>query len=164
MQGRPVWLASVSKRDLKRQVIIPNTRWPKWMKDVAKQTLWQALKDVGDKEKGWRMFRMNITYCLHVAVSDHELELLPGVWQDQPGGALAGGPVAVLDAGNCGTAPSVLPCENPGHEALPMAPGNRYPDPDMWFPRDCGLCEPCLDRIRIEEMIGGQTETADQAV
>jgi len=164
MQGRPVWLASVSKRDLRKQVIIPNTRWPKWMKDVAKQTLWQALKDVGDKDLGWRLFRMNITYCLHVAVSDHELELLPGVWQDQPGGALAGGPVAVLDAGNCGTAPSVLPCENPGHEALPMAPGNRYPDPDMWFPRDCGLCEPCLDRIRIEEMIGGQTETADQAV
>jgi hypothetical protein len=133
------------------------------MKDVAKQTLWQVLKDVGDQEKGWRMFRMNITYCLHVAVSDHELELLPGVWQDQPGGALAGGPVAILDAGNCGTAPSVLPCENPGREVLPMAPGNRYRDPDMWFPRDCGQCEPCLDRIRIEEMIGGGYDAINAA-
>jgi len=156
MQGRPVWLASISKRNTKTGQIIPNTRWPAWVKDKAKRTLWQTLKGAGDMNQGWRMFRMNITYCLHVAVSDHELELLPGVWQDQPGGALAGGPVAVLDSGNCGTSPSVLPCENPGREALPLSGDQMVTDPDMWFPRDCGLCEPCLDRIRIEEMIGGE--------
>ena len=80
MQGRPVWLASISKRNMKTDQIIPNTRWVSWMKKNAIQALWQALGQVGDREKGWRLFRMNITYCLHLAVSDEELEILGPQW------------------------------------------------------------------------------------
>lgn len=140
---------------MKTLVILPNTRWLEWQKKASRQALWQVLRNVGDRAKGWRLFRMNITYCLHLAVSDEELEVLGPQWMDQPGGALAGGPVQVLDFGNCGTAPSVLPCENPGHEMLPMAPGQVEIDPDMWLPRDCGICEPCLDRTSKEQLVSG---------
>ena len=151
-----MWLVSVSKRNPKTGQIVPNTRWPDWVKDKARKALWQVMSGAGDLNIGWRLFRMNITYCLHIAVSDRELELLPVVWQDQMGTALAGGPVAVLDSGNCATSPSVLPCEHPTREPLPLSGNQLVTDPDMWFPRDCRLCEPCLDRIRIEEMIGGE--------
>lgn len=153
MQGRPVWLASVSKRNMKLNQLIPNTRWLSWMKKNAKRALWQTLRGVGNPEIGWRMFRMNITYCLHVAVSDAELEVLGPQWMDKPGGALAGGPIEILDFGNCPTNPSVMPCENPTREPLPKAPGQVHSDQDMWFPIDCGKCDPCLDRIRIEQLV-----------
>ena len=154
MQGRPVWLASISKRDLRRDVIIPNTRWPEWYKKKAIEALWQVLGGVGDRERGWRMFRMNITYCLHLAVSDEELEILGPQWAAIPGMALAGGPIQILDSGNCQTNPSTLPCDNPRKSMLPTQDGKPQMDPDMWFPEDCGICESCLDRIRIEQLVG----------
>lgn len=150
MQGRPVWLASVSRRESNGR-IIPNTRWDRVAKKKATRFLDTLLLGIGDERHGWRLFRMNITYCLHRAVSDDELDQLPTTWRGE-GTALAGGPVAVLGSGNCEVRPSVLPCVSPTKVALP---GMKLTldgfDPDLWFPMDCGKCAPCEDRAAIEQ-------------
>ena len=136
MQGRPVWLASVSKRN-KSGAIIPNTRWGAYDKRRAIELLKRVLHGVGDPDRGWRLFRMQITYCMHLACSDFEVALLPGEWDTIKGSALAGGPVEILDSGNCATTPSVRPCEDPSKGGIP---GQRYFDAEVWIPIDCGQC------------------------
>lgn len=144
MQGRPVWLASVSKRN--RQGIIPNTRWGAYHRREAVDLLKTVLDGVGDPDRGWRLFRMQITYCMHLACSVSEIELLPDEWETIKGSALAGGPVEILDSGHCATTPSVMPCERPAKGRIPTPSF----DADVWIPLDCGLCPPCLDRISIK--------------
>jgi len=102
----------------------------------------------------WRLFRMNVTYCLHQAVNEAETELITVQWQDQPGGALAGGPVEVLDSCGVEDQPSVLPCENP--IKIPLFELTGVPDshPDCWFPEDCGKCAPCQGRAMHEAALG----------
>ena len=152
MHGRPVWLASVSLRT--PNGIVPNTLWTESQKAHARKLLAAALKGVGDPEV-WRLFRMQITYCLHKAVSDHELELVTVQWRDMPGTALAGGPVEILDSAGCSPSPSVLPCENPTCIPLHKLVGGPPQHPDAWFPEDCGQCAPCLARAEIEAGLSG---------
>lgn len=146
MNGRPVWLASVSRRT--RAGTIPNTRWTPGQKRRAIGILSRATDSVGDPER-WRLFRMNVTYCLHKAVTDTEMGLLPEGWGTELGGALAGGPVEILDSRGVETQPSCLPCENPTRVPLSSYTGVPSTDPDLWFPEDCGLCGPCLGRQEI---------------
>lgn len=156
MNGRPVWLASVSKRG--PLGITPNTRWMSPEREKAKKLLNMALEGVGDWSR-WRMFRMQITYCLHLAVSDEELKRLPDDWATKPGTCLAGGPVEILDSSGIPDQPSVRPCENPTRLPLSRLAGASIGhDPDLWFPEECGECAPCRARAEIEGacVIGGR--------
>ena len=149
MNGRPVWLASVSKRD-KRGALVPNTRWHSPEKTKAVALLQRLTFKVGDVFLGWRLFRMNITYCLHVALADVEVKRLPPTWAKFGGPtALAGGPVEILDSGNTAARESVKPCHHPTKQTIPGQPIFN-PDPDLWLPIDCGTCPPCIDRLAIE--------------
>ena len=100
-----------------------------------------ALAGVGDSTKE-RLFRMNITLCLHRAARPEEVAELPDTWHKAPTG-LAGGPVACIWSHGIPVVDSCLPCENPGHQVL-------YPTrPDLWIPIDCQKCPPCLARAKI---------------
>jgi len=147
MNGRPVWLASVSLRN--PDGIVPNTLWGRPSKRHARNLLEVALAGVGDPTR-WRLFRMQVTYCLHRAVSDHELELLPEEWKSMKGSALAGGPVEILDSSGCANRASVEPCDNP--RRIPLSELTGVPShTEAWFPEDCGICPSCRDRKLIEE-------------
>lgn len=152
MNGRPVWLASVSKRS--RSGIIPNTEWGSHDREKAKKLLDLTVDGVGDRSR-WRLFRMQVTYCLHVAVSDEELARLPCEWATVPGTCLAGGPVEVLASSGIPDQPSVLPCENPARIPLGRITGQLFLRPDLWIPEDCGACEPCQSRAAIEAGLEG---------
>jgi hypothetical protein len=148
MNGRPVWLASASKRNRQGR-IVPNTRWPSPEREKAKKLLRSTVEPSGDWTR-WRMFRMQITYCLHVAVSDAEIGRLPVEWQSQSGTCLAGGPVEILASSGIPDQPSVLPCEHPTRVPLGGLTGSVLRDPDLWVPEDCGRCLPCRSRAAIE--------------
>lgn len=89
-----------------------------------------------------RLFRMNVTTCLHKALTDDEiLAIVPG-WSCGKGRDIAGGPVEILEETVKG-APSTRPCESPGHLVI------SRDRPDLWVPEDCGLCDPCRARAAI---------------
>lgn len=111
------------------------------MRKRAENALYNVLLRVGDKNRE-RMFRMNITLCLHRACSEAEKAKLPSYFNDAPGG-LAGGPVELIFTKGLPARPAALPCENPTHH--PIDPRR----PDLWFPLDCGKCEPCKARAAI---------------
>lgn len=144
MGGQPVWLASVSRRSVITDRFVPVVRWTPDQMSEARHLMEQALRGVGDKSRQ-RRFRMNVTLCLHRALTDEEVALLPGGCAFTPVN-LAGGPVEVLWE----TVPggeSTNPCRNPTRQPFPGEPF----DPDLWLPIDCGKCPPCLARKRYEE-------------
>lgn len=142
MNGTPVWLASVSKRQPISRRTVPNTRWSATERVSAIAILMAALSGVGDVARQ-RMFRMNLTYCVHRALTDAEITGLAASWHAQPGTHLAGGPVEILHETVPG-APSTRPCEQPRRAYIALG------DPDMWIPRDCGRCGPCIARHAVE--------------
>jgi len=89
---------------------------------------------------------MNVTVCMHRAVSDEELVQLPDWFHEAQATDLAGGPVEILfeteDSG-----PSTKPCHNP--EKIPIDRTN----PLLWFPGDCRQCEPCLARAEHDRRL-----------
>lgn len=119
----------------------------------AKKILYEVLQGAGNSEIE-RLFRMNITMCLHRAMTYTEARDLPQWWHDAPAVDLAGGPIEILEQrGIVEERPSVRPCENPKREKIHPSAAER-----LWIPADCGVCEPCLDRIAIrEEAISGIT-------
>lgn len=100
-----------------------------------------ALRGVGDDSKE-RLFRMNVTLCMHRACTEAEVAGLPAWWHEALSG-MAGGPVEVLWSKNVTDSPSSAPCENPEH--VPSMCGR----PDLWIPCDCGQCAPCKARAQI---------------
>jgi hypothetical protein len=89
---------------------------------------------------------MNITFCVHRAVSEEEKARLPACWAGAAGG-LAGGPVEVLWSRGIEHRPAAMPCECPDHLVIdPLRP-------DLWLPLDCGRCPPCLARAAIDRTI-----------
>ena len=144
MDGTPVWLASISKRHPITRQTVPNTRWSPADRAGASALLMAALAGVGDPARQ-RTFRMNITLCVHRALTDEEIAGLPPVWHAQPGTHLAGGPVEILHE-TVPCAPSTRPCEQPGRHYITLG------DPDMWVPQDCGRCAPCLARRAVEAL------------
>lgn len=142
MQGHPVWLASVSCRRGDR--LLASTDWRDRFDWAVGRLRSVVLRGVGDETRE-RLFRMNVTLCLHRAVSDAELEGFPAGWKCSPGG-LAGGPVEILWSKGVVESPSCRPCENPRWDT------RLEPDrPDLALPIDCGRCGPCLARKHIAE-------------
>jgi len=107
----------------------------------GERLLQQALKGVGD-EHCYRLFRMNITLCLHRAVKPEEEAGLPKTWPAAIGG-MAGGPVRVLRARNVPNPVAGEACQQMGREII--IPSR----PDLWLPSDCGECPPCQARATI---------------
>lgn len=143
MQGQPVWLASVSRTSVITGRFTPVVRWtPEQMRE-ARSLLFGVLRGAGDRGRE-RLFRMNVTLCLHRALTDDEVRRLPGGCAFTPVN-LAGGPVEVLWESEPG-GPSTRPCEVPIRQPFPGEPA----DPDLWLPIDCGRCEPCRERAELE--------------
>ncbi len=141
MNGQPVWLASVSYS--KKSRIVATGNWPKFRFRRAERLAHRILFGVGDDEKE-RGFRMNITFCVHRALSESEKDQLPSEWQGAPGG-LAGGPVEVLFSRGIETTQAALPCTDPSRDIIDST------RPDLWFPIDCGICYPCEARLVCRE-------------
>jgi hypothetical protein len=104
-----------------------------------------ALKGVGDPKRE-RLFRMNVTLCLHRVTTDAEAEYLRVLTFGEADG-LAGGPVEVIWSRGLALSDSCRPCEHPGR----MLPDPRRPD--LWIPTDCAECGPC--RARAACALGG---------
>lgn len=140
MDGQPVWLCSVSHVGRNGRIIATGD-WPTDDFRLAERLAHSTLAGAGDPSRE-RAFRMNITFCLHRAVSAAEQTRLPACWRDAPG-FLAGGPVEVLWSRGIAHRPAALPCAAPGQIVLDPA------RPDLWFPEDCGRCGPCRARAAI---------------
>jgi hypothetical protein len=112
---------------------------------MVRQLLWELMEGVGDEARQ-RLFRMNVTTCLHRAATDAEVATLPESFHTSPAIGLAGGPVEVLWETVPGK-PSTKPCEHPTRALV-------IPDrPDLWVPVDCERCEPCRARAEIPSYI-----------
>lgn len=143
MDGKPVWLASVSRRDHATARIIPTREWitRPALKNKALRILKEILSGVGDSAYQ-TLFRMNATLCIHRALTDEEVAGLPGWWHEAPAVGMAGPSVEVLYSRGASGRPAQRPCLNP-RKTLPPMPGY---DPSLWIPEGCGQCEPCKDR------------------
>jgi hypothetical protein len=139
MGGQPVWLASISKASPLTGRILSTALWSADTRAWAERRLRAALEGVGDPGRE-RLFRMNVTLCLHRAATDDEVAAQPPALRAAARWGLAGGPVEVLWENTPGGA-STRPC---------AAPGRHYPGPDrlLWIPTDCGACAPCRARTR----------------
>ena len=146
MDGEPVWLCSVSHRSPRTGKIVGTFDWHKHDFRFAEGLAHQALTGVGDFTRE-RAFRMNITFCIHRAVSEAEKAMLPPAW-GQAAGGMAGGPVQVLWSRGIEHKCASMPCHNPGHLVL------NDLRPDLWVPSDCGTCGPCIARKAIASRIG----------
>jgi hypothetical protein len=147
MDGQPVWLCSVSHYSRASKRIVATGQWPKYHFEFAERLAHAALDGVGDPARE-RAFRMNITFCIHRAVSSGEKANLPASWSRALGG-MAGGPVEVLWSRGIEHRPASMPCESPRRLIIEAA------RPDLWVPEDCGQCAPCRARAIVAESIGG---------
>jgi hypothetical protein len=137
MDGQPVWLASISRRRPNGRVLyVPE--WSPSQRRDAEARLRRLLVGAGDESRE-RLFRMNVTLCLHRAASDAEVAAAPSWFLSARGCGLAGGPVEILGETVRGAA-STKPCERPNRMQLER--GN----PHAWIPIDCGECRPCRAR------------------
>lgn len=132
-----MWLASISRRRPNgRLVYVPD--WSASQRRDAERLLRSMVDGVGDATRE-RLFRMNITLCLHRAVTDAEVAAQPAWFLDARGCGLAGGPVEVLSE----TVPGALstkPCAAPHRERFDSS------SPHGWIPIGCGLCDSCRAR------------------
>jgi hypothetical protein len=138
MEGRPVWLASVSRRDSAGK-IKPTGTWTKADRAAGLNWLRALLGGVGDPRHE-RCFRMNITLCFHRALTTaEEARIGPGCAVH-----LAGGPIEVLWQKGCSDSPTTLPCRAPVRHQIDAG------DDRLWVPLDCGECEPCRARALVQ--------------
>lgn len=146
MDGRPVWLASVSRRHPVTDAIVPTGEWVTRpaLRNKGVRVLKEVLGGAGDTAFE-RLFRMNATLCLHRAMTEEEVAGLPGWWHEAPAVGIAGPAVEVLYSRGASGRPAQQPCERP-RRTLPPIPGY---DPRLWIPEGCGECEACLDRARV---------------
>jgi hypothetical protein len=143
MDGLPVWLVSVSRRSPLTSRI---RTVPTWSEEERQQTIAlmrDVLAEAGDRGKE-RIFRMQVTMCLHRALSDAEIAGLPAWFHAAEAIDIAGGPVEILWENAVGK-PSTRPCERPRKRLLDPGTGQL----DLWIPLDCGLCAPCQARAAI---------------
>lgn len=139
MDGQPVWLASFSRWNGDLAIAVP--RWSNDALIDGEQRLRTLLSGVGDSSRE-RLFRMNITLCLHRAATDQEVAQMPPWFHTYPACGLAGGPVKVLWE-NVPGSESTKPCKAPVKIKLDKR------DPLLWLPEDCGKCAPCRARAVI---------------
>lgn len=105
------------------------------------EVLHEVLDGVGQPDRE-RLFRMNITLCLHRGATPEEVAGLPASWHEDASG-MAGGPVEVLWERGVKALGSAMPCESPGRKVV--VPGRL----DLWVPDDCGRCVSCLARQAV---------------
>lgn len=143
MEGRPVWLASVSKRSTSSGKILPAAVWSSRLMREGRRELLRVLEGVGDvgRERG---FRMCVTLCIHRALRDDEVAALGDAWCAIPPRDMAGGPIEILWERGCVATPSTRPCEHPERQIL----GEGSRGHELYVPIECGYCPPCIDRSR----------------
>lgn len=138
MNGSPVWLASISKASPLRGGRLATPLWTPQTMQESWAWLRRLVGPAGDPSRE-RIFRMNVTVCMHrAATAEDLLRVAPWFHEAEPSD-LAGGPVEVLWESEPGL-PSTRPCHDPGRR--PLDPTNRL----LWLPLDCGRCPPCLAR------------------
>lgn len=142
MQGRPVWLVSVSLR--RRSRIVATGDWSAEERRQADRLIERALEGLGDPSIE-RQFRMNVTLCRHRALAAAEIDALPASWQTDRVWHVAGSPVEILWTRGVVESVSAQPCRAPAHRLVDVA------RPDLWIPDDCGQCEPCVARAAAIE-------------
>lgn len=140
MEGQPVWLASFSQRFL-NGVIIATGSYSRMTREVATEILRGVVDGVGNPHRE-RLFRMNVTLCLHRALTDEEVKGLPADFHAAEAIHIAGGPVEVLWE-NVPARASTRPCTSPTRLYL------TWSRRDLWIPEDCGRCAPCQARAAI---------------
>lgn len=137
MNGQPVWLASISRmRPNGKTLYVPE--WSAAQMRDAERRVRELVWGVGNPTRE-RLFRMNVTLCLHRAATDAEVRAQAPWFLTAPGSGLAGGPVQVLSETEPGSQ-STRPCHHP--ERYPIDRNNTH----AWIPIDCGSCVPCLAR------------------
>lgn len=136
MNGRPVWLASVTLRDA-NGIIIPTARYTTRGMQKAQTVLDELLAGVGDTSREVS-FRMNLSLCRHRGLSVDEEEHLTNQFKDFCPTDSAGTAIEVLwKRGVSGEA--IEPCANPGRQYI-------SDEPHFWLPIPCGKCESCVAR------------------
>lgn len=139
MNGQPVWLASLSRARPNGQThYVPE--WSQAQFREAERLLRGVVFGVGNPERE-RLFRMNVTLCLHRAATDEEVAMQPE-WFLTAKGGLAGPPVEIISETEPGSA-STRPCANPKRQIL-----DKW-NPHGWIPVGCGECESCRARIEF---------------
>lgn len=138
MQGTPVWLCSISRESLVRRGRLATSLWSPQLMRHSIDLLRRVIGPAGNPARE-RVFRMQITTCLHRALSDAEIAGLPDWFHAAEAIDLGGGPVEILEETERGSE-STRPCHAP--ERIPIDPSN----PLLWFPGDCGRCPPCRAR------------------
>lgn len=140
MNGQPVWLASISRiRPNWKTLYVPE--WSESQRREAERQLRKMVEGVGNTSRE-RLFRMNVTLCLHRAATKDEVSDQQEWFMTCPGSGLAGGPVEVIFETEIGSE-STRPCKTPRKRVI--EPEN----PHGWIPIDCGSCEPCIARQRV---------------
>jgi hypothetical protein len=151
MGGVPVLLASISRRSALQGRPLATPLWNEPLRAESAALLRRLLGPAGNPDRE-RLFRMQVTMCLHRALTLDEIDSLPAYFHDDPSTDLAGGPVEILWESEAGL-PSTRPCHNPIHE--PLWPGA----PLLWLPLDCGTCPPCLARAALDGSMGAKVAT-----
>lgn len=113
--------------------------WRRWEINEGYAVLRGILHGVGNPERE-RLFRMNLTLCVHRVLSEEEKEALPAACKAYRPSHLAGGPIEVISETEPG-ALSTRPCDSP--RKRPISAG-------VWIPGDCGDCPSCLARLDAE--------------
>lgn len=144
MGGQPVWLASVSLARYGRTVATSDLDTDE--QALVREVLFELLDRVGNEARQ-RLFRMNLTTCLHRAATADEVRRLPAFFHEARPIDLAGGPVEILWQTEVDR-PSTQPCEHMGRRIV------NPERPDLWFPEDCGACDPCRARATLESYVG----------
>jgi hypothetical protein len=144
MGGWPVWLASASLRNPRNGNVIPTTDWTPEQFIKVETSLDALLDGVGDSERE-REFRMCVTLCRHRALTAGEHDSLPIDWHMEPAVDIAGGPIEVLWHRGIPETRATKPCENPGRQTIDSV------QPWLYFPVDCGRCEPCRARAEATD-------------
>jgi hypothetical protein len=138
MNGRPVWLASVSHRDSLGR-IVPTGRWSERRREKADRVIERLLDGVGDPGREVA-FRMNITVCRHRGLTNEEEVGLRRSFHEFKATDTAGASVELLWARGV-TGAAIQPCANPRRKPI-----GDSGDPDLWLPIPCEQCESCRAR------------------
>lgn len=143
MQGSPVWLASISRRSPITQGRLSTQVWSRQTMDDSIAMLRRILGPAGNPDRE-RILRMQVTLCIHRALTPEEVTALPAYFHEDEATDLAGGPVEIVWENEEGLL-STKPCHAP--ERIPLDRHNSL----LWFPGDCGQCPPCLARAAAGE-------------
>lgn len=95
MDGLPVWLVSESRRSPHTNRIRTVPTWAEEERQATIALLREVLADAGDPSRE-RIFRMQVTMCLHRSLSDEEMAALPAWFHAAEAIDIAGGPVEIL--------------------------------------------------------------------